>query len=101
MSRLNQEQELRIRKLSTGDCEPGGTGINISNIAQKIFSDNTTKCVQEQLNNLGTEVTAALSTDTIASAVASGIDLAGILMWFVIAGIVGLIMYMVFKKLIM
>lgn len=91
MSRLNQEQELRIRKLTTGDCEPGNTAINISNIAQRIFSDNTTKCVQEQLNNLGSEVTSALSTDTIASAIASGMDLSGMLIWFFIFGFIALI----------
>jgi hypothetical protein len=91
MSRLNKEQELRIRKLSTGDCEPGNTAINISNIAQRIFSDNTTKCVQEQLNNLGSEVTSALSSDTTASAIASGMDLSGMFIWIFIVGFIVLI----------
>jgi hypothetical protein len=81
MSKLSQDQELKIKKLMTGDCEPGSTAINISNIAQKIFADNTTKCVQEQLGKLGTEVTAALSSDTIVSAVASGMDFSGLFMW--------------------
>lgn len=97
MSKLSQDQELRIKKLTTGDCEPGSTAINISNIAQRIFADNTTKCVQEQFNNLGSEVTSALKSDTMALAIASGMDLSGLFMWLIPALIILLIALRFFR----
>lgn len=97
MSQLSQDQELKIKKLTTGDCEPGSTAINISNITQRIFADNTTKCTQEQLGKLGSEVTTALSSDTIASAIASGMDLSGLFTWLVLAGLILLILLRFFR----
>jgi hypothetical protein len=97
MSKLSQDQELKIKKLSTGDCEPGSTAINISNIAQRIFADNTTKCVQEQLGKLGSEVTSALSNDTVASAIATGMDLSGLFLWLVPLAIIAFIVLRFFR----